>query len=94
MNCDETCEKDNVPCNRFGCDNFIDYEDDLNCVLVCARKNGPLTLEQAAKRLGVSYVRIKIINNIFIEYLGFLKFKSQFIFYRRTIRMRREFFVA
>ena len=59
MNCDEICEKDNVPCNKFGCNNFIDYEDDLNCVLVCARKNGPLTLEQTAKRLGVSYVRIK-----------------------------------
>jgi len=59
MNCDETCEKDNVPCNNFKCNNFIDYEDDLNCVLVCARKNGPLTLEETSKRLGVSYVRIK-----------------------------------
>jgi hypothetical protein len=59
MNCDEICEKDNVSCNNFECDNFIDYEDDLNCVLVCARKNGPLTLEETSKRLGVSYVRIK-----------------------------------
>lgn len=59
LNCDEICERDNVPCNRFGCDNFINYESDLNCVLVCARKNGPLTLEETAKRLGVSYVRIK-----------------------------------
>jgi len=59
MNCDETCEKDNVPCNNFECNNFIDYEDDLNCVLVCARKNGPLTLEETSRRMGVSYVRIK-----------------------------------
>ena len=59
MNCDEICEKDNLPCNNFECNNFIDYEDDLNCVLVCARKNGPLTLEETSKRLGVSYVRIK-----------------------------------
>lgn len=59
ISCDEKCEKDNVPCNNFECDNFIDYESDLNCALVCARKNGPLTLEETAKRLGVSYVRIK-----------------------------------
>lgn len=63
MNCSEKCERDNVPCDRFGCDNFINYQDDLNCVLVCARKNGPLTLEETSKRLGVSYVRIKQIED-------------------------------
>lgn len=59
ISCDEICERDNVPCNNFECDQFINYEEDLNCTLVCARKNGPLTLEETAKRLGVSYVRIK-----------------------------------
>lgn len=61
MNCDEICEKTNTPCNISDCRNYIDYKDDLNCVLVCTRKNGPLTLEEVSKRLGVSYVRIKQI---------------------------------
>lgn len=63
MNCDEICEKYNVACNEVECRNYIDYQDDLNCILVCARKNGPLTLEETAKRLGVSYVRIKQIED-------------------------------
>ena len=61
MNCDERCEKTNVPCEQSDCRHFIEYEDDLNCVLVCTRKHGPLTLEEASKRLGVSYVRVKQI---------------------------------
>lgn len=61
MNCDERCEKTNVPCEQSDCRHFIEYEDDLNCVLVCIRKHGPLTLEEASKRLGVSYVRVKQI---------------------------------
>ena len=73
MSCDERCEKTNVPCEQFDCRHFIEYEDDLNCVLVCARKNGPLTLEEVSKRLGVSYVRIKQI-----EEKAFTKIKSNY----------------
>ena len=61
MTCYEMCEKCNFSCDETECRNYIEYEEDLNCVLVCVRKNGSLTLEQTAKRLGVSYVRIKQI---------------------------------
>jgi len=61
MSCDERCEKDNVPCEEHNCRHFIEYEEDLNCVLICVKKHGTLTLEEASKRLGVSYVRVKQI---------------------------------
>jgi predicted DNA-binding protein (UPF0251 family) len=63
MNCDEICEKYNFACDETECRNHIDYEDDLNCVLICVRKHGTLTLEEASKRMGVSYVRIKQIED-------------------------------
>lgn len=63
MTCDKICQRDNSPCKQEECDNFINYEPDLNCVLICARTNGPLTLQETAKRLGVSYVRIKQIED-------------------------------
>lgn len=61
MSCDEICEKYKIACDKFDCRNHIEYEEDLNCVLVCTRKHGPLTLEEVSKRMGVSYVRIKQI---------------------------------
>ncbi len=61
MNCDEICEKYNFACDATECRNHIDYEEDLNCVLICVRKHGTLTLEEASTRLGVSYVRVKQI---------------------------------
>ena len=63
MKCKETCIKKNSPCSKIECRNWIDYEEDLNCVLVCAEKNGPLTLQETSKRIGVSYVRIKQIQD-------------------------------
>ena len=63
MKCKEKCMKNNNPCIKSDCRNWIAYEDDLNCVLVCAEKNGPLTLQETSKRIGVSYVRIKQIQD-------------------------------
>ena len=69
MICDKIVEEDKVPCDVCDCKNYIEYESDLNCILICARKNGPLTLEEASKRLGVSYVRIKQIEDKAIKKL-------------------------
>jgi predicted DNA-binding protein (UPF0251 family) len=63
MTCDESCEKYSLPCDQSECRNHIEYEDDLNCVLICVRKHGTLTLEEVSKRMGVSYVRIKQIED-------------------------------
>ena len=48
-----------VPCDLKECRQWMDYEKDLNCAIVCANRNGPLTLHETADRLGVSFVRIK-----------------------------------
>lgn len=38
---------------------WIDSPEDNNCVYEAIRKNGAMTLEEVAKRLGISFVRVK-----------------------------------
>ena len=40
---------------------WIDYPEDENCIHVAIAKNGAMTLEEVAKRIGVSLVRISQI---------------------------------
>ena len=61
MECDEICRQNNQACQNKECRHWLDYEDDLNCTLICANKNGPLTLREVAKRLNISYVRVQQI---------------------------------
>lgn len=67
MTCDKICERDGAPCKQSTCNNFIDYKEDLNCTLICVRKHGSMTLEEVSKRMGVSYVRIKQIEDRALE---------------------------
>tara|TARA_B100001123_G_scaffold24231_1_gene26284 strand:+ start:1817 stop:1987 length:171 start_codon:yes stop_codon:yes gene_type:complete len=46
---------------------WIDYEEDLNCTLVCVNNNGPLTLREVAKREKLSFVRVKQIQDDAIQ---------------------------
>ncbi|MBL97472.1 MAG: hypothetical protein CMF52_06605 [Legionellales bacterium] len=48
-------------CNEDDCRCWIDYPEDDNCINVAIEKHGPMTLEQVAKRLKVSLVRISQI---------------------------------
>tara|TARA_R100000008_G_C3537435_1_gene142841 strand:+ start:331 stop:513 length:183 start_codon:yes stop_codon:yes gene_type:complete len=48
---------------------WIDYEEDLNCTLITVRKHGNLTLREVAVREGVSFVRIKQIEQKALEKL-------------------------
>lgn len=50
-------------CENKECRQWIDYPEDDNCVLVAVEKNGRMTLRECAKRLGVSYVRVKQIED-------------------------------
>jgi transcriptional regulator with XRE-family HTH domain len=50
-------------CQNKECRQWIDYSEDDNCVLVAVKKNGKMTLRECAKRLGVSYVRVKQIED-------------------------------
>tara|TARA_Y100001937_G_scaffold9813_1_gene12063 strand:- start:221 stop:445 length:225 start_codon:yes stop_codon:yes gene_type:complete len=53
----EKCEHCNGERSRC----WIDYPEDENCIHVAIAKNGAMTLEEVAKRIGVSLVRISQI---------------------------------
>lgn len=57
--CTEACEKLNESCPNSECRNWMDYEDDLNCAIIAADKHGELTLRDISKRIGLSFVRVK-----------------------------------
>tara|TARA_Y100001972_G_C7486188_1_gene246829 strand:- start:82 stop:405 length:324 start_codon:yes stop_codon:yes gene_type:complete len=74
--CFEVHEKWELPCDVSSCRNYIKYESDLNCAVVCARKhdNG-LSLREVAERMGVSFPRISQI-----EHAAFKKLKDAGVF--------------
>jgi hypothetical protein len=53
----------NSPCCEKNCRHWINYNEDNNCCLISVDKHGTLTLREVAERLGVSYVRIKQIQD-------------------------------
>ena len=74
--CFEVHEKWRLPCDQTECRNFMNYEDDLNCAVVCARKNeNGLSLREVAERMGVSFPRISQI-----EHAAFKKLKDAGVF--------------
>jgi hypothetical protein len=62
--CFEVHEKWCVGCDKTDCRNWINYEEDLNCAVVCSRKydNG-LSLREVADRMNVSFPRISQIEH-------------------------------
>ena len=48
-------------CTKENCRNWIDYPEDNNCVLESIRKHGRMTLDECAKRLNISLVRVSQI---------------------------------
>tara|TARA_Y100000592_G_scaffold99255_1_gene174641 strand:+ start:12577 stop:12807 length:231 start_codon:yes stop_codon:yes gene_type:complete len=48
-------------CSKENCRYWIDYPEDNNCVLEAVRKHGNLTLDECAKRLKISLVRVSQI---------------------------------
>ena len=74
--CFEVHEKWKLPCDQVECRNFMNFEEDLNCAVVCARKheNG-LSLREVADRMGVSFPRISQI-----EHGAFKKLKAAGVF--------------
>ena len=49
----------NKPCEECKCRQWLDYKEDLNCTLIAVDKHGPLNLRQIGERLGISFVRVK-----------------------------------
>tara|TARA_R100000353_G_scaffold121501_1_gene86414 strand:- start:365 stop:610 length:246 start_codon:yes stop_codon:yes gene_type:complete len=71
MKCIKEVRKKNSPCDKETCRKWINYNKDLNCVLETVRKNknSKLTLREVADRLGVSFVRVKQIEEKAIQKL-------------------------
>ena len=66
--CAKECILKNNACNKTGCRMWINYSGDLNCTFVTVNKNkGKMTLEEVSKRLDLSIVRIKQIQDKAIE---------------------------
>lgn len=62
-NCSLLCQKHSIDCPNKECRHWIDYGGDHNCCLISIERNGPMKLRQIAERIGVSYVRIKHIQD-------------------------------
>tara|TARA_R110002012_G_scaffold177665_1_gene342524 strand:+ start:201 stop:455 length:255 start_codon:yes stop_codon:yes gene_type:complete len=63
----------NKSCDQCDCRLWIDYEEDLNCTLIAAEKNGPMNLREVADRLGISFVRVKQIQDTAMQKLSLKK---------------------
>lgn len=75
--CLNTCLKLEVSCPNQDCRNWMNYEEEYNCVLYAVdnaeRNNKELTLREVAKRLGCSFVRVKQIEDEALIKLNALK---------------------
>ena len=63
--CAKKCIEQNKNCQQLDCRQWIDYKKDNNCALCAIEKNNykGLTLRETAERLGISFVRVKQIED-------------------------------
>ena len=77
--CAFECLKKNKSCKEQACRMWIDYEKDLNCTLIAVEKDTGMSLNEVAKRLHISLVRVKQIQDKAIQKLQ-KRNKKQFLF--------------
>jgi len=61
--CTRKCVDNKKSCAEKNCRAWIDYKKDFNCSNVAIAHNGNMTLAEIAKRLDLSIVRIKQIQD-------------------------------
>ena len=59
--CSRKCIELNEGCPHQECRLWIDYKDEHNCTLISIYEKGALTLRQVGERLGISFARVKQI---------------------------------
>jgi len=67
MKCLEECIAKKQACTQKECRLWINFKEEYNCIGETVRRNGKLTLRDVAKRMGVSFVRIKQIQDAAIK---------------------------
>ena len=68
--CARNCVRGNKACKSSECRMWINYKDDLNCTLITvAKSKDSMTLDEVSKRLNLSIVRIKQIQDKAVEKL-------------------------
>jgi|TARA_R110001583_G_scaffold16625_6_gene68146 hypothetical protein len=67
--CSKACINHSVSCPNKECRSWIEHEEDFNCTSIAVEKNGSMTLREVADRLGVSFVRIKQIEDKVLQKL-------------------------
>jgi len=68
--CLEKCIELQVSCPVKDCRYWVSYESEMNCCLRSVDENGSMTLREVADRLGVSFVRVKQIQDKSIKKIG------------------------
>jgi len=61
--CLEICKQYKCPCPIKECKSWINYKEEYNCMHEAIACNGAMTLREIAERMGVSFVRIKQIQD-------------------------------
>lgn len=63
MKCLDECRDSQLSCLNEKCRHWINYDEDYNCSIYSAEVHGPMTLDDVSKRLGMSLVRVKQIED-------------------------------
>jgi len=63
IKCAEILIEKNVDCPCEECRLWIDHEEDQNCTIVAVDNNKDMTLREVADRMGISFVRVKQIQD-------------------------------
>lgn len=61
LKCARTCIQNRSACTSVECRHHITFPPDYNCTLVAIYENGSMTLREVAERLGISFARVKQI---------------------------------
>jgi len=75
LDCTKKCVDYRMPCPCKSCRLHISYKDEYNCLLVSIDKSRNLlkeglTLREVADRIGVSFVRVKQIEDKALQKIG------------------------